>query len=252
MRVVVLGSGTSAGVPTLGCDCDVCRSINPRNKRLRSSVYIEEAGLRMLVDCGPDFRTQAINHSIRDVDCVLLTHTHADHINGIDDLRAYNMMRNHPIDVYALPEALDELRRRFDYCFRPPPLGSMVPDLILHKLRDNDDIRGVGVQTIPIIHGEMEIIGFRFEKFAYLTDVSRIPELSYAMLEGLEVLMLNALRRRPHPLHMNLEQAVTSARRIGARRTWFTHICHDLDHDQINAQLPAEMQLAHDGLVFEI
>ncbi|PKO19595.1 MBL fold metallo-hydrolase [candidate division BRC1 bacterium HGW-BRC1-1] len=254
LRVVLLGTGTSAGVPTLGCTCDVCLSTDPHNKRMRCCAYIETCGRRILIDCGTDLRTQAIANHITDVDMVLLTHTHADHVNGMDDLRAYNMVHRHAINVYGQSDSLDDLRARFAYCFRPAPPGGGVPQLTLHPIEADTDLvlEGVAVRPLTIFHGTLPILGFRIGRFAYLTDVSRIPEETFAALEGVEVLVTSALRRRPHPTHMCISESVEVAKRIGARQTWFIHMCHDLDHDATNATLPPGIALAYDGLSFDV
>jgi phosphoribosyl 1,2-cyclic phosphate phosphodiesterase len=252
MRVTVLGSGTSAGVPTLGCRCDVCRSTNPRNKRTRSCAYIEYCGSRFLIDCGTDFRTQALANGVEDVDFVLITHTHADHIGGLDDLRAFNMVHHHAIDLYATAASIEEIRRRFAYCFLPPPPGGGIPEFNVHEITGDFEVRGIKVRPVPVFHGRMPIIGFRFDRFAWLTDVSSIPEESFDILKGVKVLVTSALRHRPHPTHMTLEQALEVARRVGAEQTWFIHMCHDLEHEATNATLPPHIQLAYDGLTFEV
>ncbi len=252
MRVVVLGSGTSAGVPTLGCRCAVCRSPNPKNKRMRTSAYIEYLGSRFIIDCSTDFRTQALANGVEDVDFVLLTHTHADHVGGLDDLRAFNMIHGHAIDLYGTLESLAEIQRRFAYCFQPPPPGGGIPEFTLHEIRGDFEVRGIKVRPVPVFHGPQRIIGFRFERFAWLTDVSAIPEPSYAILEGVKVLVTSALRHRPHPTHMSLEQALEVARRVGAERTYFVHMNHDLEHEETNAKLPPNIRLAYDGLTFEV
>jgi len=253
MRVVVLGSGTSAGVPTLGCVCAVCTSTDPRNKRLRASVVIREKGQTLLIDCGTDFRTQAIAQQVHDVHAVLLTHTHADHVNGLDDLRSYNMVHKHPIPIYGSAAALADIRTRFAYCFVPPPPGGGIPDLHLHEVRERQPMSVCGLDVLPlkVMHGQMPILGFRIGNFAYLTDVSEVPTETYSALEGVHVLITSALRQRPHPTHMSLDEALVVARRVGARQTYFTHMCHDLDHGETNAQLPPGVELAYDGLVFE-
>lgn len=256
MRVVVLGSGTSAGVPTLGCRCEVCQSDDPCNKRMRSSAYVETAGRRLLIDCGPDFRTQALANGVTDVDEVLLTHSHADHVGGLDDLRSFNLVHKHPITVHGTPATLADVRERFSYCFRPPQqTGGGLPDLRLSPIESSSPVDlGAGVQAlpIPVFHGTLPIVGFRIGPLAYLTDVSSIPEESIRIAEGAEVLITNALRRRPHPTHMSVDEAVALARRIGARQTWFIHMCHDLEHHTTNAELPGDIQLAHDGLILEL
>ena len=254
MRVVILGSGTSAGVPTLGCICPVCTSTDPHNKRMRCCAYIETRGKRLLIDCGTDLRTQAIANGVTDVDAVLLTHTHADHVNGIDDLRAFNMVHHHSISMYGLPASLDDLRERFGYCFRPAPPGGGVPQLVLMPLAADTDttVEGVPVRPVTVMHGQLPILGFRFERFAYLTDVSSLPDATVDALRGVDVLVTSALRHRPHPTHMALDESVEVARRVGARQTWFIHMSHDLDHETTNAALPPGMALAHDGLVIDL
>lgn len=253
MRVVVLGSGTSAGVPTLGCRCSVCTSSDYRNRRMRAAIYIEHEGLRLLVDCGPDFRTQALSNGIHDLDALLLTHTHSDHVNGLDDLRAYNMIHKHPIDVYASAPALDDIRTRFAYCFQPPPVGGGIPELHLKEIQPGKPQRIGPLEVLPlgVMHGRAPILAFRFGPFAYLTDVSAVPEETVAALQGVQVLITSALRHRPHPTHMSLGEALELTERIRPRRTWFTHMSHDLEHAATNAQLPPGIQLAYDGLSFE-
>lgn len=252
MRVTILGSGTSAGVPTLGCRCRVCRSSDPRNKRMRSCAYIEHRGSRFLIDCGTDFRTQALANGVEDVDFVLITHTHADHIGGLDDLRAFNMVHGHPIDLYATPESLAEIRKRFAYCFAPPPPGGGIPEFVVHEIKGSFEVRGIAIQPVPVLHGRMPIVGFRIGRFAWLTDVSSIPETSFDLLSGVKLLVTSALRHRPHPTHMSLSEALEVAQRVGAERTYFIHMCHDLDHEETNAQLPPNIQLAYDGLRLEV
>jgi phosphoribosyl 1,2-cyclic phosphate phosphodiesterase len=219
---------------------------------MRSSVYIEDAGLRFLIDCGTDFRTQAIRFGIQDVDFVLLTHAHADHVNGLDDLRAFNMVHKHAIRLYAPESTLDEIRKRYAYCFGPPQPGGGIPEFSLHVVDSEVEIGTLHVTAIPVYHGERLISGYRINDFAYLTDVSAIPESSYDLLEGIDVLVTSALRRRPHSTHMSLGEALDAAGRIGARQTWFIHMCHDLEHEATNAILPDNIQLAHDGLEIEI
>lgn len=252
MRIVVLGSGTSTGVPTLGCTCAVCTSTDPKNKRMRSSVYVESGGRRFLIDCGTDFRTQAVTNGIADIDFVLVTHSHADHVNGLDDLRAYNMVHKHPVTIYGPSETLDEIRRRFAYCFRPAPPGGGIPELDLVTMPSILQEAGMEIIPIPVFHGQALITGYRLGRFAYVTDTSNIPDSSVEMLRGVDVLITSALRRRPHPTHMSLGEAIEVSARIGAPRTYFTHICHDLDHSSINAQLPPGVQLAYDGLTLEV
>jgi phosphoribosyl 1,2-cyclic phosphate phosphodiesterase len=258
VRVTILGSGTSMGVPTLGCDCAVCISTDPRNKRFRSSILIEQAGRNILVDCGPDFRTQALAVGLRDVDAVLLTHTHTDHIAGIDDLRPYNFLRGHSIPIYGSASHLGDLRCRYAYAFGPPQPGGGIPDLALETVESGVPFKvaAPGLENWPILpltvlHGKQPILGFRFGEFAYLTDVSAVPPETIEALKGVRWLITSALRHRPHPTHMSVAEAVDFVRQVAPERAWFTHICHDLDHEQTNADLPQGMALLYDGQVIE-
>lgn len=254
MRVTILGSGTSAGVPTLGCRCPVCMSTDPHNKRMRASIYLEQGNTRILVDCGPDFRTQALLRGIHDVDHVLITHTHSDHLNGLDDLRSFNMVHGHPISVYASQPSLDDIRHRFAYCFQPPPPGGGIPQLDLELLQPGKPVTLGELEVLPlqVFHGSLPILGFRFGKFAYFTDVSRVPAETLEALQGVEVLITSALRYRPHSTHMSVGEAVELVEKIGPRQAWFTHMCHDLDHDTTNRELPPGMALLYDGMAFEV
>lgn len=254
VRVLFLGSGTSHGVPMIGCDCDVCRSPDPRDKRLRPSIFMQlDDGLRVLVDTTPDLRTQALRADIRHVDAILFTHSHADHVMGLDEVRRYNMLRRAPMPIYGDSNTLRELRRTFAYVFESnAPKGGGVPDLRLFPIAGPFCLGRQEVQPVPIRHGPWDILGFRVGRFAYLTDCNGIPDTSLALLRGLDCLVLDALRHRPHPTHFTLAEAVEMAARIGAARTFFTHIAHELGHAATCAQLPAGMALAHDGLDVEI
>jgi len=254
VRVLFLGTGTSHGVPMIGCDCDVCRSEDPRDARTRPSIALEcDDGLRVLVDTTPDLRAQALRHDLRRIDAILFTHSHADHVMGLDEVRRYNMLSRAPMPVYADARTLADLRRTFAYIFESDaPKGGGVPDLRLFPIAGPFCVGRQLVQPVPIHHGPWEILGFRFGAFAYLTDCNGIPASSLALLDGLDCLVLDALRRRPHPTHFTIDEAVVVARQIGARRTLFTHIAHDLGHEATCARLPAGMALAHDGLTVEV
>ena len=254
VRVLFLGTGTSHGVPMIGCDCGVCRSTDPRDTRSRPSILVEgDDGMRVLVDTTPDLRTQALRHDVRRIDAILYTHAHADHMMGLDEVRRYNMLNRSAMPVYGDAPTLRELRRTFAYIFEPnAPKGGGVPDVRLFPIGGPFCLGRQEVVPIPVKHGPWDVLGFRFGRFAYLTDCNAIPESSVALLGGLDDLVLDALRRRPHPTHFTLEQAIGMARTIGARRTWFTHIAHDLAHEETCAGLPAGMALAYDGLVLEM
>ncbi len=253
-RVTFLGTGTSHGVPMIGCACAVCRSTDPRDQRLRPSIYLEvEGGPAILVDTATDLRQQALTHGITRVDALLFTHSHADHVMGLDEVRRFNVLMRGPLPVYADAATADELRRVFAYAFAAPTAkGGGVPQLALSEISGPFDVAGVPVVPVPILHGDRPILGFRFGRFAYLTDCSSIPEPSFALLHGLDVLVVDALRHRQHPTHFTVAEATAAARRIGAPQTYFTHICHDLPHAETSANLPTGMALAHDGLVLEV
>jgi phosphoribosyl 1,2-cyclic phosphate phosphodiesterase len=252
-----LGTGTSMGVPSLGCACAVCTSADPHDKRLRPSILVRwtepETNVErsVVIDTGPDFREQALRSAITRVDAVFYTHAHADHILGMDDLRplSYTAMRESgPIPLYASPDTIAVLEKIFDYTFRPDATYINRARVKLQPLEASTSVHGVEFVRIPVMHGEQPISGFRFGRAAYLTDVSAISDESFKLLEGVEVLVLSALRHAPHPSHATLKQALSWAERIGARQTWFTHIAHDLGHEQTNRSLPAPMRLAYDGL----
>lgn len=250
-RVTFLGTGTSHGVPMIGCRCAVCRSDDPRDQRLRPSIHIAvEGGPHVLVDTATDLRQQALVNGITRVDAVLFTHSHADHVMGLDELRRFNLTAGHKLPLYADAKTGGELRRIFSYAFSAPVgPGGGVPELALVEIDGPFVVDGLAVQPVPVLHGPQPILGFRIGGFAYLTDCNHVPEASMALLTDLDVLVLDALRHRPHPTHFSLSEAVEVATRIGARETFFTHICHDLPHAATNATLPAGMALGCDGQV---
>ncbi|RJP37668.1 MAG: MBL fold metallo-hydrolase [Phycisphaerales bacterium] len=249
-EVIVLGSGTSHGVPMIGCDCRVCTSADPRDRRTRTSLFVRTAGVRILIDTSPELRLQCVAHGIKMVDVVLYTHHHADHVVGLDDLRRFNwLMRTHMV-VRGTVETLERVRRMFPYAFADDAdYPSAKPSLVMEPISDVPfQVGAATVLPIPMMHGKLPVLGFRFGRFAYCTDCNFIPAESLDRLKGLDVLILDALRRRPHPTHFNLEQAVEMAQRIGAERTYFTHIAHELGHEETNADLPDGMALSCDGL----
>lgn len=238
----------------IACDCAVCRSDDPRDKRFRPSVYLTLPGdLRVLVDTTPDLRSQALRHDIRRVDAILFTHAHADHVMGLDEVRRFNVLTKAPMPIFGDPATLADIRRSFAYVFESKaPKGGGVPDLRLWPLGGAFTLGRQDIVPVPLRHGPWEVFGFRIGGFAYLTDCNGIPDASMALLEGLDTLVLDALRRRPHPTHFTLDQATVMARRIGARRTFFTHIAHELGHASACAGLPDGMTLAYDGLTIEV
>ena len=250
--LTVLGSGTSMGVPTLGCDCAVCHSIDPHDRRTRPSIMLEYAGKVVLIDTTPDFYAQAIREGIARVDAVFYTHAHADHILGIDDLRPLSY-RHKPgrLPLYARPDAAAFLRKMFSYIFDSDYKYGGLPLLELRPIDGAVELFGARFEPVRLIHGETEIYGFRFGSAAYLTDHSEIPEASFHQLEGLDILFLDALRHKPHPTHSTVEQSLKIVDTVKPKRTFFTHICHDLPHEATNAALPPDVRLAFDGMKLE-
>ena len=254
MKLTFLGSGTSHGVPMIGCACAVCRSGDPRDARFRPCVLLGfDEGTQVLIDTPPDLRTQALAFGVTRVDAVVYTHSHADHIFGFDEIRRYNILNGRDMPVFADARTLDDLRRVFAYAFTPQvEHGGGIPKVQAAEVDGPFEIAGQRFVPVPILHGRRQILGYRVGGLAYLTDCSHVPEASHALLRGLDVLVLSALRHRPHPTHFTVAQAIETAARIGARRTFFTHMCHDLGHEETSRTLPAGMALAYDGLVIEV
>jgi phosphoribosyl 1,2-cyclic phosphate phosphodiesterase len=250
LHITFLGTGTSHGVPMIGCQCATCRSQDPRDHRTRPSVFIEtDDGGAILIDAGPDLRAQALAHEIARVDAIVFTHGHADHILGLDDVRRYNHIMRRPMACFADAQTVDDIRRMFAYVFDPDaPKGGGLPQLELFRVEGPFCLGRQEVIPVPVLHGQRPILGLRFDRFAYLTDCSGIPDSSWPLLEGLDIVVLDALRERPHPTHFSIGEAMEAARRIGARHTYFTHMCHDLPHAATCARLPTGFALAHDGL----
>ena len=260
MRLVLLGTGTSYGVPQVGCGCATCTSPDPRDRRTRTAAVIDAGGRRLLIDTPPELRLQLTGAGIDGVDAVLFTHAHADHVHGIDDLRAISMRRETAgggrLPVYGPPDALAELARRFNYIFDDavrPPAGTTKPQLTALPLAAGEEASVAGVPVLPLAlpHGDLVVYGYRVGPVAYLTDAKAVPEAVRARLAGLEVLVLNALLPRPHPLHLSIPEAVATAQAIGARRTLLTHLTHERRHADLAASLPPGIEPAYDGQVVE-
>lgn len=253
MKIIILGCGTSTGVPVIGCGCEVCSSADPRNKRTRSSALIRTGSANILIDTSTDLRAQALANSVERIDAVLYTHAHADHIHGIDDLRVFNHIQGGVIPCYGNPRTMRSMRRAFDYIFRDGggDGDGWKPKLTATEVEGPFEACGVEVEPVEVIHGRNRIYGYRFGRFAYVTDCSRIPPESAERLRGLKVLVLGALRYRPHPTHFNIPQALEAIEDLAPERTVLTHLGHNLDYTKANSELPEGVELAYDSMVIE-
>jgi len=257
VRLTFLGTGTSFGVPQIGCRCPTCTSTDPRDRRTRTAALIETNGKRLLIDTPPELRLQLVGAAVDHVDAVLFTHAHADHVHGIDDLRALSVRQGAMLPAYGSRATMAELAAKFPYIFDPAivvPVGTSKPELAAHVLEPGKtaSVAGVAVLPVSLPHGDHEVFGYRIGPVAYLTDVKGIPESAIDALQDLEVLVLNALLSRPHPLHLSVPEAVAAAQRVGARRTFFTHLTHENTHAALAAKLPAGIAPAYDGLVIDL
>lgn len=256
--LTLLGTGTSDGVPLIGCNCSVCQSRNPRNKRLRTSAWIhnEDQSISILIDCGPDFREQALVHNIHRVDAVLITHTHWDHIAGIDDLRPLSLkkeilLKGNKIDLYVLSDLVDSLKRPFPYIFEEPvQLGGGVPALEIKELLVGQVfyVKGIRFEPFLVFHGNMKIFGFLFGDIVYITDSSALPAKTINSLKNKRILIINALRYQMHSTHLNVEQSVELVRQLNPNKAYLVHTTHDLEYDKLNSELPSGVEMGYDGL----
>jgi phosphoribosyl 1,2-cyclic phosphate phosphodiesterase len=253
LKITVLGSGTSSGVPTIGCSCAVCRSTDPRDKRLRPSILVSYLDHNVVVDTTPDFRAQILRAAPARLDAIIYTHWHADHILGLDDVRPFNYHQGERIPIYASRQALAVIERVFSYVFDNRKRSTSIPQLDVNVIDETPfEILGLRFEPIPITHGHDTIFGFRFGNVAYLTDHSAIPEASLARLGGLDVLFLDALRHRPHPSHSTVSDSIETALKLKPKRTYFTHMSHDVGHAATEATLPPGIFLAYDGLEIQV
>jgi phosphoribosyl 1,2-cyclic phosphate phosphodiesterase len=253
MRITFLGTGTSTGVPVIGCQCRVCSSSEPKNKRLRQSVKIEANGSFGLIDTTPDLRLQLLRDPIPRLDYVLFTHSHSDHLMGLDDIRPFNFRQREAIRAYANPMTAKAVRRAFSYIWGDSQIGGGKPQLELIEVEEAFDHDGLRIVPIPVSHGDWTILGFRIGDFAYITDTNGVPPPSMKLLEGVRVLALDGLRPSPrHPTHFTISEAIECAQRIGADVTWLIHLTHDIDHEEFEKTLPDGIRLAYDGLQLDL
>lgn len=249
-RVTLLGTGTSTGVPVIGCHCAVCTSSDPHNQRTRCSALIEWRDRRLLIDTATDLRQQSLAVGLTRIDAVLYTHTHADHVHGIDDLRAFNLSAGVALPIFGSAETIAVIRNNFGYIFDAEQDGGYRPQLTTRVVDSTFSCAGLTIVPVPLLHGNGTALGYRIGDFAYLTDCNGCPPGSLELLAGLDTLVIDALRFRPHATHFNIAQAIEFAARLAPRRTLLTHLSHDVDHARHSAGLPAGVELAHDGLSF--
>lgn len=251
MKVTILGCGTSTGVPMVGCDCPVCKSGNPRDRRTRASLLVNYNGYAVLVDTSTDLRRQVLRQHVSRIDAVLFSHAHADHVNGIDDLRGFHFLHKEIIPCYASRETLETLQSGFSYIFNEQEGSGYTPLLSAHEIDASFELFGMTVIPVPLLHGRTSSYGYRIGNFAYLTDCNAIPEQSQHLLQGVELLVIDALRWREHPCHFNFDGAMAAARQIKAARTVLTHLTHEIAYTEEN-KLPTGFELAYDGMEFDL
>jgi phosphoribosyl 1,2-cyclic phosphate phosphodiesterase len=253
LKVTLLGTGTSQGVPVIGCECSVCQSLDYRDKRLRVSVLVQEDNKTLVIDTGPDFRQQMLREQVKNLDAIILTHSHKDHIAGLDDVRAFNYLQKKDMPVFGMSATLQQVETEFYYAFEETKYPG-TPQIQLHTIEDSPFVAAeFSITPLPVMHLRMPVFGFRIGNFSYITDANFIPDTTYQKLIGTEVLVLNALQKESHPSHFTLNEAIEVAEKIGASQTYFTHISHKMGtHRSIEKELPKSIALAYDGLTFQL
>lgn len=252
MKIILLGTGTSQGIPVIGCSCAVCKSRDPHNNRNRSSALIIQNGISIVIDTATEFRIQMLKNNIKNIDAVLFTHAHADHVHGLDDIRQFNEIHGKTIPCFGNYQTIYTIRQKYDYVFNPTQQGGGKPDISLNVVNSDFDIFGIKIIPLPVKHGKLDILGYRMDKFAYITDASYIPDETMHKIKGLDVLVINALRFEPHDTHFSVTEALEVIEKVKPRKTFLTHICHKLDHKETQKKLPKNVQMGFDGLLIEI
>ena len=252
MLITFLGTGTSVGVPQIACECEVCCSNNPKNKRTRSSALVEYGGRSILIDATPELRLQAIACRMKRLDTILFTHAHADHVHGLDDVRIFNMRQKQTIPCYANSEAVDDIRAQYSYIFKDTQLGGGKPKIDLNEVTDAFDLFGTKVTPLPVMHGDLGILGYLVGNFAYITDASEISDETVGLIQDVDTLVINALRFHPHSTHFSVDQALEIIAMAAPKQAFLTHIGHNIEHEALSEQLPEGVFLAYDGLRLDI
>ncbi|MCF8000372.1 MAG: MBL fold metallo-hydrolase [Halanaerobiales bacterium] len=252
MDVTILGSGTSHGVPIIGCNCETCTSDNPKNKRFRSSIYIKTNVKNILIDTSPDLRLQLLNNEITDIDIVLFTHPHADHIMGFDDLRAINRINKRDIPCYGNKYTIEAIKKKFEYIFKDRHCRFSVPSVELNEIKNELQFEDLKVTPLPVKHNHDNVLGYKIDNFAYITDCSEIPKETMKLLKDVDLLILDALRYKSHPKHFNINEAVEVIQNLGIKKAYLTHVSHEIEHEKVNEELPEGIELAYDGLQLKV
>ena len=252
MRITLLGTGTSQGIPVIACECPTCKSENHKNTRTRASVLISYDDYNVIIETATEFRLQMIDNNVKRLDAVFFTHAHADHVHGLDDVRQFNIVQKTSIPCYGNPATIDSIRQKYDYVFKPTQIGGGKPDIILNSVSNDFDLFGRHIVPLPVEHGILDIFGYRVGKFAYITDASKVPEQTLSRLRGVEVFIINALRYIPHETHLSVDQAVEVIRKVEPKVSYLTHLSHKLEHERLETELPENIHVAYDGLTINI
>ena len=252
MKVILLGTGTSQGIPVIGCDCAVCRSDDPRDNRTRASAIANYGGRNLLIDTATEFRIQALRNAVKRIDAVLFTHAHADHIHGLDDIRQFNEIQGSTIPCYGNKDTIEAIRQKYDYVFTLTQRGGGKPDISLKVISSDFELFGEKIVPLPVKHGILDILGYRIANFAYITDASYIPDETMNKIRNLEVLVINALRYEPHDTHFSVAEALGVIEQAKPKKAFLTHICHRLDYKKTEKRLPKNVRMGYDGLAVEV
>jgi len=252
LLIKFLGTGTSHGIPVVGCNCKTCTSNNPKNSRMRSSIFIEVNNTDILIDTSPEARLQMLANDITNIDLVLFTHAHADHIMGFDDIRVINWLTGESVPCYGNKETMDKIKNIFDYIFDPYQIGGGIPQVTLNPIKSKFEFNNISIIPLKVKHGELDVLGYKIKNMAYITDCSYIPDSTFKKLKNIDLLIIDALRLKEHPTHMNLEEAIEVVKKINPKKAYFTHISHEMEHEYTNKKLPVNLELAYDKLVVKL